>query len=325
MPKVELHVHIEGAVSPETYFSLAEKNKILLPFDTLEKWKKFFQFKDFSHFINVYGTAVSCIKSAEDISLIIEDFYNHQSQQNITYSEAFISASFLIDNFKSEEIIEAIQYGKKIGEQKYNIKINIIPDIARQFPEKQIKVFELAKAGLDQGIFIGLGLGGMEIGYPPSLFKETFLMAKKAGLRVVAHAGEAVGAQSIKDSIYELNIERIGHGIRCIEEKLLMNLLKEKQIPLEISPTSNYHLGVINQEKKHPIREMFDYGLLCTVNTDDPVMFSTNLSKEYELLLNQGFTFDEIIQLNKNSIQASFLDRSEKTKLNKLLRDYIEV
>ena len=290
MPKVELHVHIEGAVSPKTYYSLAEKNKIELLFDTLEKWEDFFEFKDFSHFINVYGTAVSYIKAVEDISLIIEDFYYHQSKQNIIYSEAFISASFLIDNFKIEEIIEAIHHGMKTGEKKYNVRVNIIPDIARHLPESQEKVFELVKAGFDSGVFIGLGLGGMEKGYPPHLFKDTFKKAKNYGLRLVAHAGEAVGVESINEAIHELDIERIGHGIRCIDDELLMNFLKEKQIPLEVSPTSNYHLGVIDKKEKHPIRNMFDNGLLCTVNTDDPIMFSTTLTKEYELLANQGFT-----------------------------------
>ncbi len=324
IPKVELHVHIEGAVSPETYYTLAEKNKIKLPFDTLAKWKESFMFKDFSHFINVYETAISCIKTVEDISRIIENFYYHQSKQNIVYSEAFISGSFLIENFKSDEIIEAVQNGMKTGEKKHHVKVNIIPDIARHLPESQEKVFKFVKAGLHRGVFIGLGLGGMEKGYPPHLFKETFIAAKKSGLRLVAHAGETVGAESIKKTINELEVERIGHGIHCVEDEYLMDYLLEKQIPLEISPTSNYHLGVINKKEKHPIRKMFDKGLFCTVNTDDPVMFSTNLAKEYELLSNQGFTNREILQLNKNSIQASFLSKEEKNKLNNLLNNFIK-
>ncbi|PLX11104.1 MAG: adenosine deaminase [Marinilabiliales bacterium] len=322
MPKIELHVHIEGAVSPKIYYSLAEKNKIKLPYDSLEKWKDFFEFKDFSHFINVYGTAVSCIKTVEDISLIIEDFYYHQSKQNIIYSEAFISASFLIENFKIEEIIEAVHHAMIEGERKYNVKVNIIPDIARHLPESQKKVLALVKAGLESGTFIGLGLGGMEIGYPPHLFKDTFKKAKNIGLRLVAHAGEAVGAESIKNAIHELGVERIGHGIRCVDDELLMTFLKEKQIPLEISPTSNYHLGVINKKEKHPIRKMFDKGLLCTVNTDDPVMFSTTLSKEYDLLANQGFTIEELYELNTNAITSSFLDTQEKSDLYKILNEH---
>ena len=323
MPKVELHVHIEGAVSPTAYFELAKKNNVKLPVETLEQWKNYFKFKNFSHFIEVYITAVSCIKTPQDLSVIIEDFYKHQSSQNILYSEAFLSASFLIQNFETKEVLEAIEAGMKAGEEKYKVKVNIIPDIARNLPDSQEGVLNLVKAGYKRGTFIGLGLGGLEIGYPPHLFKETYKAAKEAGLKIVAHAGEAVGAESIWGAINDLHIERIGHGIRCIEDEVLMKQLKENQIPIEVSPTSNYHLGVVNAQENHPIREMFDKGLFCTLNSDDPVMFSTNLVKEYELLLDQGFSNEELIQLNRNAIHASFLNQEEKAKYEKLLDDFL--
>ena len=323
MPKVELHVHIEGAVSSKTYFELAHKNKVSIPFDTLESWNEYFKFKDFGHFIGVYGTAVSTIKKADDYALIVENFYKHQSIQNILYSEAFISASFLVENFRSEEILEAIEYGMKKGEQKYGVKVNIILDIARHIPKTQKAVLKLVKMGFDKGIFIGLGLGGLEINYPAKLFKETFIEAKKNGLRVVAHAGEAVGAESIWEAINELHIERIGHGISCIKDERLMKYLRVNQIPIEISPSSNYHLGVVEQQKKHPIRKMIDYGLLCTLNTDDPVMFSTDLSNEYISLIIQGFSMKEVIQLNRNSIYSSFLGDKEKKAFSHLLDKFL--
>lgn len=322
MPKIELHVHIEGATSPQTYFSLAEKNQVKLPCDNLNEWKKYFDFKDFNHFIDVYGIAVSTIKKAEDFAFIIEKFYEYQELNNIIYSEAFLSASFLVETFSNQEILEAIQFGIQQGESKYKTKINLIPDISRHIPKSQSRVLELAIEGYNKGIFIGLGLGGMEVNYPANLFTDTFAKAKVSGLRVVAHAGEAVGSESIWGAINDLKVDRIGHGIRSVDDKKLIKHLSDKQIPIEVSPTSNYHLGIINMSEKHPIREMVDSGLLCTVNTDDPAMFSTNLSSEFELLFSQGFTINELYRLNKNAIDSSFLGFDEKLKYHRIINEY---
>ena len=322
MPKIELHVHIEGAISPKSYFSLAKKNQVKLPFNSLNAWEKYFEFKDFSHFIDVYGISVSTIKKAEDFAYIVESFYKHQEQNNIIYSEAFLSASFLVEKFNDQEILEAIQFGVQQGESKYKTKINLIPDISRHHPKSQRRVLQLAIEGYKKGIFIGLGLGGLEVNYPPNLFIDTFAKAKKAGLRVVAHAGEVVGPESVWGAIHDLNVDRIGHGIKSIEDKKLMKYLCDNKIAIEVSPSSNYHLGVVKSGEKHPIRTMIDSGIICTVNTDDPAMFSTNISNEYELLYLQGFTIEELYQLNMNAINSSFLESYEKLDLHKTLNDY---
>ena len=315
MPKVELHIHVEGATLPEAFFELANKNKVRLPIDSLEEWKEYFSFKDFSHFINVYDNAVLTLKRAEDYAFLIEKFYEYQENQGIVYSEAFLSASFIVEKFINEEILEAIQHGIKQGENKYKTKIKFIPDISRHLPETQNKVLDFVIEGFKKDLFIGLGLGGIEINYPPEMFVDVFKRARESGLRLVAHAGEVVGPESMWSAIEKINAERIGHGVRCLEDERLIACLQETQLPLEVSPTSNYNLGIIEQGKMHPIREMVDKGLLCTVNTDDPAMFSTSLNKEYDLLHSQGFSIEEIYQLNKNAVNASFLDPSEKTML----------
>ncbi|MEA1877584.1 MAG: adenosine deaminase [Bacteroidota bacterium] len=240
MPKIELHVHIEGATSPKTYFSLAEKNQIELPCDNLTEWEKYFEFKDFNHFIGVYGMAVSTIKRAEDFAFIIEKFHEFQELNNIIYSEAFLSASFLVETFGNQEILEAIQFGLQQGKSKYKTKVNLIPDISRHILETQSKVLEFAIEGFKKDIFIGLGLGGMEINYPTKIFTDTFAKAKETGLRVVAHAGEAVGSESIWGAIHDLKVDRIGHGIRSIDDKKLIRYLSDKQIPIEVCPTLKY-------------------------------------------------------------------------------------
>lgn len=258
MPKVELHVHVEGSVSSQTYYQLAEKNRVKLPCASLEEWESFFEFQNFAHFIEVYSTAVSTIQQPEDLSRVIEDFYGAQKEQNIVYSEAYLSASFSVENFRTEEILEAVAYGRQQGEAKHGVRVNLIPDIARHLPDSQEQVLNLVHAGFEQGLFLGLGLGGLEINYPPRLFTETYRKARDWGMKVVAHAGEAVGPESIWGAVQDLQVERIGHGIRCVEDEQLMTYLQEHQLPIEVSPTSNYHLGVVEPNQPHPIRQMVD-------------------------------------------------------------------
>lgn len=312
MPKVELHVHVEGAVSPDVYYQIAEKNKVDVRVRDISEWRKMFEFRDFPHFIDTYIKAVSTLKKIEDYSFLIEEFYRYQSLQNIIYSESFLSATFLVENFSNTEIIDAIEKGMKAGEDKYKVKVNLIPDIARNIPESKYAVLDLVLEGLKRGVFIGLGLGGLENGFPADLFADVYKVAKERGLHVVAHAGEAMGAESIWSALNDLKAERIGHGIRCIDDLDLMEYLKKHQVPMEVCPTSNYCLKVANVNEIHPIRKMFDAGLICTLNSDDPVMFSTSLTQEYLLLLSQGFSMEELWQLNLNGIKFSFLSNEEK-------------
>ena len=223
-----------------------------------------------------------------------------------------MSASFIVERFSNQAILEAIEKGIYNGKEKYNVEINFIPDIARNVPDSQEKVLNLVIDGFKKGIFIGLGLGGAENGFPPELFIKTYEKARNEGLHVVAHAGQADGPQSVWGALQKLNAERIGHGIRCLEDNKLVEYLKNSQIPLEISPHSNYCLGIVKKDKNHPIRKMVDAGLYCTVNSDDPAMFSTNLTKEYNLLHEQGFTLPELWKLNLNSLNASFLSDTNK-------------
>ena len=243
---------------------------------------------------------------------MIESFFKRQAEQNILYTEAFLSASFLTRKFEDAAILDAIARGVEAGKRKYGVRVNLIPDISREIPNSQARVLELVLKGKERGLFIGLGLGGMEAEYPPELFTENYTEARRQGLRVVAHAGEADGAGSIWGAINSLYAERIGHGIRCLEDPKLVEYLRQHQLPLEVSPQSNYRLGVVAATEPHPIRRMVDSGLYCTVNSDDPAMFSTDLVNEYVTLASQGFSWEELWQLNLNTLKAAFLSQTEK-------------
>ena len=312
MPKFELHVHIEGATDADTYFSIAQKNNIQLPVNSRQEWRKFFEFRDFPHFIEVYLAAVGCLQTTDDYGLLIDNFFKRQSEQNVVYTEAYLSASFIIERFEDEAVLDVIETAVIAGQDKYGCMVNLIPDIARMIPESQDRVLEFVIKGKQRGLFVGLGLGGLEKGFPPRLFTETYNEARRAGLRTVAHAGEADGPESIWGAIDDLKVERIGHGVRCVEDPALVEALRLRQIPLEVCPGSNYCLGIVKPGETHPIREMVDAGLFCCINSDDPAMFSTSLSNEYQRLAASGFGPQELQQLNLNALDASFLSEIEK-------------
>ncbi len=322
MPKIELHVHLEGATQAQVFYNLAKKNNVDFGVKSLKEWQSFFAFKNFGHFLKVYTLAITALKEPEDYTYIITEFYRQQAEQNIVYSEAFMSASFITQKFDTPTILDAIEKGIQAGSEKYGVKINFIPDISRELVDTQIAVVDFVIEGYKRGLFIGLGIGGPESGFPPELFVEAFKKGKKAGLHLVAHAGETEGPKSIWGALKTLGAKRIGHGIRSLEDPKLIDYLTAKRIPLEISPTSNYALGIVKNGEMHPIRKLLDLGINCTINSDDPAMFSTSLSQEYFLLLKQGFSCSELYQMNLNALAVSFADAETKSGVKMLLNAF---
>lgn len=317
MPKIELHVHLEGATNAETIWELARRNHVTLPASTLSEWQSMYTFRDFDHFIETYILATECMKTPDDFACMTERFIEQQAKHNVKYCEVFLSASLMLDKFPQDELITALTESVKRGEAKYGIQLRFIPDITREIPESRYRVLDFVMKGREGGIFIGLSLAGKEVGFPPELFSDVFAEARRQGLHVVAHAGETEGPQSIWGALQSLHPERIGHGVRALEDPLLVEELSKIQIPLEVSPYSNYRLKVVSQDQPHPIRALMDQGVYVTVNTDDPPMFSTDLTQEYLLLAAQGFTYDELWQLNLNGLHAAFLGDDEKIQLRK--------
>lgn len=313
MPKVEIHTHLIGTADAETIYQIAQRNQVALPASSLEEWKLFYEFRDFTHFIEVYLIARQCVQTPDDYVFLVEQFLKHQAEQNIRYSEVHFGTAMPGDRLTNPDLLEALQVGAINGAAKYDSRVKFIAAIVRHFPDLQQQTLECALQGKEMGIVVGLGLAGQEAGYPPEAFTETFAEARQQGLRVVAHAGEAAGAESIWGALEQLNIERIGHGIRCLEDDTLVQRLQHLQIPLEVSPQSNYCLGIVDRHQPHPIRQLVDAGLYCTLNSDDPPMFKTTLVNEYLTLAKQGFSWDDLWQLNVNTLEASFLPESEKT------------
>ncbi len=312
MPKVEIHIHLVGAIDAETIYQMAQKNRVELPVTSLEEWKSFYQFRDLAHFVEIYTVASRCIQTPEDYALIVEQFLKHQAAQNIQYSEVHFGTTLHVNKFSDNELIDALKTGSITGEIKYGSRVKFIAGISRHQPHLQGRALECALHGKEEGIIVGLGLAGLETGHPPENFIETFAEAKRQGLRLVAHAGETEGAKSIWGALKNLQVERIGHGIRCLEDNALIEELRILQTPLEVSPQSNYCLSVVPRSQPHPIRQLINAGIYCTLNSDDPPMFNTNLVNEYLTLVAQGFSWKELWQLNLNTLEATFLSETEK-------------
>lgn len=315
MPKVELHVHVEGAQLPETIWEMAARNGAELPAETLEEWRRFYEFRSFAHFIDVYIAASRAMVAAADFREMLVAFHAYQAKQNIVYTEAFLSASLFVEKIPWTDMIEAVRDGLAEGRDRHGVDVRLIPDIARNLPDTKERVLAFTLAGQRAGVFIGLGLGGLEAGFPPELFRAEFAEARANGLHVVAHAGEGAGADSVRGAIEALGAERIGHGIRCLEDPSLVGVLRERQIPLEVCPISNYRTGVVAEGAPHPIHRLLAEGLNVTVSSDDPPMFATSLTEEYRSLARQGVPYERLWACNLAAVDAAFLGADAKRQL----------
>lgn len=283
MPKVELHVHLEGSIRPETLLELAVRNDVELPARSVEELRDWYAFKDFDHFVEVYLAAASCIRTPEDVERIAADFLDGQAEQNVLHSEVTYTASTqrMLSGIPLDDQLDAINRARATAEREHGVTMSLTIDYPRHLdPAEFVGVAHWAVDNMSRGV-TALGLGGPEVGFPPGLFRRAFDVAREAGLPSVPHAGETEGAESIRGALRELHAVRIGHGVRCLEDADLVAELRERQIPLEVCPTSNVCLKVAPSFAEHPLPRLLDAGLYVTLNSDDPPMFGTTLTEEY--------------------------------------------
>lgn len=322
MPKVELHVHLEGSIKPHTLVTLAAQNKIELPAKTELELEDVFKFKNFQHFVKIYDLITGCLKTADDYELISYQFGCECARQNIRYAEVTFSifTNCKLTGLPWQEILQALNRGRKRAFTDFGVSWNWIFDILRDNPESQKFVLDAVLNAKDQGV-VGLGLTGNEKLFNVDDFVETFKTVHENNLGITIHAGELAGPESIWSVIKFLGADRIGHGVMCTQDLELINFLKVKRIPLEICLTSNICMGVFSDLKSHPFRRLWDAGLLLTVNSDDPALFNTDLNNEYKILVDHfGFGFTELEAIILNGLQASFLSFDQKQKTSKTFK-----
>jgi aminodeoxyfutalosine deaminase len=319
MPKVELHVHLEGSIQPATLLTLAERNGVALPAADVEGLRVFYRFTDFDHFIRVYFAISSCLRTLDDFDLIAYEFGAEMARQNIRYAEVTFTPHTNVANtgLPFEDILAALNRGRIRAEKEWGVQFRWVLDIVRNNPSTRHQVAAWAAGATHDGV-VGFGLGGTEKGYPAEWFADAYAVARAAGLHSVPHAGEICGPESVWSAIRTLGAERIGHGVRSVEDGALVDYLRQHQIPLEVCPTSNLRLGVYPSMQEHPIRWLWDQGVYVTVNSDDPPMFGTDLTGEYLALVEHaGFDAADLERLSLNALEASFLPDAAKAALRR--------
>ncbi|MEZ5163496.1 MAG: adenosine deaminase [Fimbriimonadaceae bacterium] len=318
LPKVELHVHMEGSIRPETLLKLAKKNGVSLPADTVEGLREWYVFRDFEHFVEIYVAISNCIKTPEDIELITREFLDGQAAQNVVHSEVTYTAC-TIKNLRGipwDEQFDALKRGMKYGLETHGVTMGLILDIVRgDSPDIANEVSEWAVSGHGEGV-LALGLAGSEARDAARPYVEAFAHAKKHGLPIIPHAGETQGPESIWEALELCDPPRIGHGIRCLDDPALVEELKKRGTVLEVCPTSNVCLTPIASIADHPIQSMIDAGLNVTINSDDPPMFNTTLSDEYHRV-SEAFGWDMAVvkQMARNALEWSYLPDDAKANL----------
>jgi adenosine deaminase len=314
IPKVELHVHLEGAIPHEALFALIEKYGGDPSVPNVASLARRFEYTDFPQFIQAWLWKNRYLREYEDFTYFSELVARDMAAQGIRYAEAFFSpAPFGERGLTVQGVATAMRAGlAKVPE----IEIALISDMVRDDgPDVAMTALAALREVQDQGV-IGIGIGGSEQAFPPEPFRPVFEAARAMGFHTTAHAGEAAGADSIWGAVRVLGAERIGHGTRAWEDPALVEYLVEHRIPLEMCPMSNVRTCVVPSLREHPIRRFFDAGVLVTANSDDPKMFQTSLSEEYRLLDEEcGWTRDEIRRLILNAVEASWLSPERKAAL----------
>ncbi|MBD0349475.1 MAG: adenosine deaminase [Thermoleophilia bacterium] len=288
-PKIELHVHLEGAIRPRTLLEIARRNGFELPAQDEAGLAELYRFRDFDHFIEVWILTTNVLRTADDFRRITVDYAAEAAGHGAVYVEAIFSP--IERTWRGvgwDDIFTGYCEGAEEAREVHGIEMRLTPDITRGAPVEEAEVaLDYALKYRDRGV-VGIGLGGEETLYAPELFTRVFARARAEGLASVPHAGEVVGPASIRGALDALGAQRIRHGIRAVDDPALVRELAERGTVLDVCPLSNVRTGAVRSLDEHPLPRLVAAGVRCTVSTDDPAMFDTDLTREYEAARSLG-------------------------------------
>ncbi len=333
LPKAELHLHLEGTVDPATlaelsrrhptplsttnnrYTNIADSGRVF----TEEEAHELYQYKNFTGFLLAFKAVTERLRTAEDYELVTYRMMQKLHTQNVLHAEVYVSVGVI--HWRGGEfapLFEGLEAGRKRGECDFGMSLYWIFDAVRHFgAEAAERVLDDTRALRKiSASIVGIGLGGDERRAAPELFRDVYARAASEGLHRTVHAGETMGPESVWSALRELKADRIGHGLRAIEDPALVAHLAERQIPVEACISSNVLTGCCPSAEQHPVRKLYDAGVVVTLNTDDPDMFRTSLAHEYQIA-QEVFRFAkaELRHVAENSFRASFLPEQKKREL----------
>jgi aminodeoxyfutalosine deaminase len=287
VPKIELHVHLEGSIRPATLLEIARRNGENLPVDSVEELEKLYEFTDFAHFIDVWILTTNCLRTGDDFRRTVVDYAAEAASFGAVYLEGIFSpGERVVRGVGWDDIFGGYCDGAVEAYERHGVTVRFTPDMYRGMdPEIAEEVARVSVRYADRGV-VGLGLGGLEA-RPLTPYRRAFDIARDGGLALVPHAGEAAGAGSVRE-VMELQPARIRHGVRAVEDRGLLAEIVARGIVLDVCPTSNLRTGVVASLDEHPLPILREAGALCTVNTDDPAMFGTDLGREHEVAARLG-------------------------------------
>jgi aminodeoxyfutalosine deaminase len=317
MPKVSLHCHLEGTLGARRFRELASRYGIDIGARGAGPIESAYAFTEFGEFLLLFAEVCKVLRAPADYGVLAADFAQSAKAQKVRYAEVFISPSvwtFFHRDLDAAAAVAAIRQALDEAERRGGPRVELIADLTRNFgPERALATVRLA-AGLRSLGVIGVGLGGDERRFPAHLFGEAYALAAAVGLRRVAHAGEADGAGSVRDAVELLGAERIGHGVRALEDESVVRLLAERQITLEICPTSNRLTGAAPSGRPHPLGELDARGVRCAIDADDPELFGTSINREFALV-EAWLGREALLRFASNAIEASFASEMRKSSL----------
>jgi adenosine deaminase len=320
LPKTEIHIHAEATVTFESYFKLNQKYKADPSLKSPADFRKLLSIDSLGVMLKNFLYLQSLFRSSEDFLYVVADVEAYARRNKIHYMELFVAPTMVLKqgDVDFDGIMDPLVEGFADLAARDGPDVRFLVDVSRGFGRDNAArnlsylLGYLAKRPNDR--ILGIGLGGQEIGNPCIAYKDVFSAAREAGLHTVAHAGEEVGPESIRNAVLELGAERIGHGTSAIQDPALMDMLKEKAIPLEICPTSNLVTGkYVRRFEDHPIKEFLSRGMLATLNTDDPVLFDVELNEEcFRASESVGLGRKGVVALLRNGVHATFMSDSRK-------------
>lgn len=320
LPKVELHLHLEGAAPPGFIRGLAQEKR--LDISNIFTPEGGYEFRDFLQFLDVYEAATSVLKSPEDYHRLTLAVLEASAEQGVIYSETFLSPDFCggRDLTAWKEYLHAIREAADIAEKSHGIVLRGIVTCIRHFGPDKARETALCAAETAGDWVVGFGMGGDEGRGKAKDFAYAFDMAREAKLRLTSHAGEWGGPASVRETLRDLRVERIGHGVRAIEDPALVDELAAKGIVLEVCPGSNIALGLYPDWPSHPVKALRDRGVRVTLSTDDPPFFHTDLGQEYDRLSDAfGWQEADFADINRIAAEAAFCDEDTKAEILKRL------
>jgi aminodeoxyfutalosine deaminase len=278
-PKIELHVHLEGTVRPDTLRSIAKRNDYALP----EDLESLYEFRDFAHFIEVWILTTNALRTAEDFRQVVTDYAAEAASHGAVYVEGIFSpAERVARGVDWDEIFSGYCDGADEARELHGVEVRLTPDIFRgATPEQAEQVVSYSAKYRDRGV-VAVGLGGMEADFPPEAYEPAFALAESLGLGSVPHAGEVAGPASVRGALEALGADRLRHGIRSVEDPGLVAELAGRGIVLDVCPLSNIRTGAVSSLEEHPLPQLVAAGVRCSISTDDPAMFDTDLTRDYE-------------------------------------------